>query len=139
MKHRNFYAVGYRRLKFDAFVREILARDLLLVDCRHYPYTGNDWNFHNLTHELDTNYLHVPEFGNKHFREGVLSVNDLEKGIAIVEKQERAVVLMCACPTLAWCHRSLIVAALEARDWRLDEFETAPVEGERTAIQPNLF
>jgi hypothetical protein len=138
MERRKFYTAGYRRLKFDIFVKMILSRNLTVIDCRHYPFTGNDWNYYNLTHELGTNYLHVKELGNKQFREGVLSVNDLESGIAVLEKLGRPFVLLCACPVLKRCHRSLIVTALESRGWILEDFAISPVQ-EKKAVQLKLF
>jgi hypothetical protein len=138
MEPRKFYTAGYRRLKLDIFVRDILARDFIAVDCRHYPFTNNDFNYHRLTEELGSNYRHVPELGNKHFREGRLSVNDLETGMTILAKLKKHFVLLCACPILSRCHRSLIVTALEANGWMLDDFTASPVE-ENKSVQLNLF
>jgi Protein of unknown function, DUF488 len=119
----NLYTLGYAAPS-AAFILETLLSEpgTLLVDVR--LHTGShrypEWRAKALVRRYGERYLHVPAFGNVHYRtpEQPLQLADPEEGVgwAIpLLHQGWNLVLLCVCKNYEQCHRKVVFDLLTQR------------------------
>ena len=75
---------------------------------------------------LDWKYLHVPNLGNRTFKEEKITIQNLQLGIETILNLDKNAVLMCGCEKIENCHRLVIAGELmkqgieteEISDWK---------------------
>ena len=74
------------------------ALDAILNDVRFSPTSRRlEWRREYLQDLLKENYRHIPQLGNRTFRENKITIHHPELGIKIITALNRHVVLMCGC------------------------------------------
>lgn len=126
------YTMGYTGMKMEAIREFVMANDLIVIDTRFSPFSRAPmWTKRGFQEGLGVHYVHLKQFGNRNYREAGMEnvqINDMEGGIAVLESimddldSPSGIVLMCACPEHAGCHRTLVAKAV-ARHFRVDEEE----------------
>jgi uncharacterized protein (DUF488 family) len=124
---RKIYTTGYGG-KHIADLKPMLdALDAVLADIRFVPHSEIlHWRKTYLKVLLDWKYLHIPNLGNRTFKEEKITIQNLQLGIETVLHLERNAVLMCGCEKLENCHRLTIAGELmkqgieteELTDWK---------------------
>lgn len=102
------------------------AFDAMLIDVRFAPYSQvMHWRKVYLKVLLGERYRHVPNLGNRTFKENKITIQNLKLGIETVLHLRKNCVLMCACDELKNCHRRFIaeelsktgIQTVELNDW----------------------
>ena len=116
------YALGYRGWK-PAAIQQISAElGAIVVDVRFSPSSrAPQWRQGYLQKLLGDRYVHAPELGNRNYRGSTIEIADLPAGLARIEALGQPVILMCACPDPAICHRTVIAEALRQRGHQVKE------------------
>ena len=103
------------------------ALDAVLVDIRFVPHSEIlHWRKVYLKVLLDWKYLHVPNLGNRTFKEDKITIQNLKLGVETILSLDKNVVLMCGCEKPENCHRLIIAGELmkhgieteEISDWK---------------------
>ncbi len=124
---QNIYTTGYGGKNIADLKPMLDALDAVLVDVRFVPHSEIlHWRKTYLKVLLDWKYLHVPNLGNRTFKEDRITIQNLKLGIETVLNLERNAVLMCGCEKLENCHRLMIAGELmkqgieteEISDWK---------------------
>jgi hypothetical protein len=119
----NLYTLGYAAPS-AAFILETLMSELetQLVDVRMHPGSHRypKWREDALQRCYGERYVHVPAFGNVHYRTPgqPIQLADPEAGVrwAIpLLQQGRNLVLLCVCKDYEQCHRKLVFDLLTLR------------------------
>ena len=82
---------------------------------------------------LREKYHHLPQFGNRAFRERGVSIQNLDLGIKILLSFNSNAVLMCGCADLKTCHRHTIAQELRRKGYEAEELKSWK------AAETNLF
>jgi uncharacterized protein (DUF488 family) len=128
------YMTGYTGKTVAELPALLEALDAVLADIRFAPHSRHlEWRKNYLTLLLKHNYHHVPQLGNRKYKEGGVQIHNLELGIRLIESWDKNVVLMCACAELEKCHRNVVKTALEKRGHQITEIT------DWNAAQPSLF
>lgn len=103
--------------------------DAILVDVRFSP-TGEImfWRQIYLKTLLREKYHHVPQLGNRSFREGKAQIQNLELGIKILVSFNANAVLICGCADLKECHRNIVAQELRRRGFEAEELKSWKTE-----------
>jgi uncharacterized protein (DUF488 family) len=120
-----FYTTGYAGKEINELKPMLHALDSVLVDVRFSP-TGETmrWRQIYLKTLLREKYFHLPQLGNRAFRESsCVQIQNLELGIKILISFNANAVLMCECADLKTCHRFVIAEELRRRDFDAEEIE----------------
>lgn len=72
---------------------------------------------------LREKYHHVPQLGNRAFREGKAQIQNLDLGIKILVSFNVNAVLMCECADPKECHRLVIAEELRRKGFEAEEME----------------
>jgi uncharacterized protein (DUF488 family) len=129
-----FYTTGYTD-KNVADLPDLLENlDAVLVDIRFSPNSRQIvWTKDYLSLLLKRNYQHVPQLGNRAFKEGKIQIQNLELGIRLITSLEYNAVLLCACKKLNECHRFVVMTELLKRGFKVEELESWKINS------PTLF
>ena len=100
------------------------ALDAILVDVRFSPTSElMRWRQIYLKTLLREKYHHLPQLGNRAFREGRISIQNLNLGIKILFSFNANAVLTCGCADLKTCHRHIIAEEIRRRNFEGEEIE----------------
>lgn len=129
-----FYTTGYAGRSVAELPALLDALDAVLADIRFAPHSRHlEWRKNYLTLLLKHRYRHVPQLGNRKYKEGSIQIHNLELGVRLIESWDENVVLMCACAELENCHRRVVKIELERRGHTVEELY------EWRASKPPLF
>ena len=99
--------------------------DAMLVDVRFSPTSEiMRWREVYLKTLLREKYHHVAQLGNRAFREGRVTVHNLELGIKVLISFSMNAVLLCECAELNSCHRLIIAKELRNKGFEAEELES---------------
>jgi uncharacterized protein (DUF488 family) len=84
---------------------------------------------------LGEKYRHIPNLGNRTYKEDKISIQNLKLGIETILHLPSNVVLMCSCEKTENCHRRIIAEELrqteieskEIANWKTSDFFTQKV------------
>ncbi len=128
------YTTGYTGKNVAGLPELLDSLDAVLADIRFAPHSRHlEWRKNYLTILLKHHYHHVPQLGNRKYKEGGIQIHNLELGIRLIESWDKNVVLMCACAELENCHRNVVKIALEKRGHQITEIT------DWNTSQPSLF
>ena len=128
MAHERIYTTGYAGKDVGDLKPMLQALDAILVDIRFAPYSQvTYWRKVYLKALLGKHYLHVPNLGNRTYKENKITIQNLELGLETILNISSNLVLMCACRELEGCHRKEIanelskraIPTVEISDWKL--------------------
>ena len=98
------------------------ALDAVLVDIRFVPDSQVlHWRQIYLKVLLGSKYLHIPNLGNRTYKEDKITIQNLGLGLETVFSLNKNAVLMCACEKMENCHRRVISAELKKRSIETEE------------------
>lgn len=116
------YTTGYTGKQVGDLPALLDSLDAVLADVRFAPHSRHlEWRKNYLTLLLRHRYRHVPQLGNRKYKEGGIQIHNLELGIRLIESWDENVVLMCACAELENCHRRVVKTELEKRGYEVKE------------------
>jgi hypothetical protein len=111
------YTIGYSLWDWEALTDQLKQHRAILGDIRHQPRSHNaTWRKETLQGQLKGRYIHLPEFGNQHYKDGVIALVNPDQGIAKLKHllAISPVILMCACGNHRSCHRLEVAQRVEA-------------------------
>lgn len=107
------YNAGWTVLHLLQFATD---QDALVVDIRLNPTSNRpEWKKSALASLIGWRYMHLPSLGNKNYANGgPITLAHPAEGVATLrqELRRRPLILLCACPDAAMCHRSRVTALL---------------------------
>lgn len=107
------FTTGYTGKNINDLKPMIEALDAMLIDVRFAAFSQVfHWRKVYLKVLLGENYRHVPNLGNRTFKEDKVTIQNLKLGLETVLHLDRNCVLMCACENVENCHRRMIVEEL---------------------------
>lgn len=110
---QNVYTTGYTGKDINDLKPLLERLDAILIDIRFAPFSRIlHWRKVYLKALLGARYRHIPNLGNRTFREGKITIQNMALGLETVLNLKSDAVLMCACKTQGDCHRRLIIAEL---------------------------
>lgn len=119
-----FYTTGYSGKDVNDLKPMLESRDAMLIDIRFAPYSRvMHWRKVYLKTLLGDRYRHLPNLGNRTYKEDKITIQNLELGLETLLSIGRDAVLMCACEIIEKCHRSVIVRELLRREIESRELE----------------
>ncbi len=119
-----FYTTGYAGKDINDLKPMLAALDVVLVDVRFFPTSEiMFWRQVYLKILLREKYHHVPQLGNRAFRNGRNQIQNLDLGIKVLVSFNANAVLMCECATSKECHRSVIAEELRRKGFDAEELE----------------
>ena len=119
-----FYTTGYAGKDINDLKPMLDALDTLLIDVRFSPTSElMRWRQIYLKALLREKYHHVPQLGNRAFREGKAQIQNLDLGIKILVSFNSNAVLMCCCEDVKECHRLVIAEELRRKGFEAEEIE----------------
>lgn len=121
-QNKKIYTTGYTGREIE-YLKPLLEKlEAMLIDIRFAPYSRvMHWRKVYLKTLLGKRYRHVPNLGNRTFREKKITIQNLDLGLQTVLSLPQNVVLMCACPDMENCHRRLIAGELSERGFKVFE------------------
>lgn len=128
------YTTGYTE-KDVADLPDLLENlDAILVDIRFSPHSRHlIWTKNYLSLLLKKRYRHIPQLGNRTYKEGKIQIQNLELGIRLLSDLDHNAVLLCACKNLNECHRFVVMNELLKRNFTVEEIKSWKVN------YPTLF
>lgn len=124
---QKIYTTGYGGKNIADLKPMLDALDAVLADVRFAPHSEIlHWRKVYLKVLLDWKYLHIPNLGNRTFKEDRITIQNLKLGVETILNLDKPVVLMCGCERLENCHRLIIAGELmkqgieteEISDWK---------------------
>ena len=129
-----FYTTSYTDKKVADLPNLLENLDAVLVDIRFSTNSRQIvWTKNYLSLLLKRRYQHVPQLGNRAFREGKIQIQNLELGIRLITSLDYNAVLLCACKNLRECHRFVVTNELQKRGLEVAELESWQINS------PTLF
>lgn len=129
-----FYTTGFSGRDINDLKPMLDALDAVLVDVRFSPTSEiMRWRQVYLKTLLREKYHHLPQLGNRAFREGGVSIQNLDLGIKVLISFNSNAVLMCGCADLKTCHRHTIAQELRRKGYEAEELKSWK------AAETNLF
>jgi uncharacterized protein (DUF488 family) len=129
----NIYTAGYYGRDIEAFKEKVNRLGAMVVDIRLVPQSRftPEWRKKNLEAVFGENYIHVPQLGNKGFKEKRIEIADMDAGIRILEDLYmkstlvgvRPLILLCACKFYERCHRKTVADELRLYAYESKELE----------------
>ncbi len=120
-----FYTTGYTDKNVKDLPNLLENLDAVLVDIRFSPNSRQIvWTKNYLSLLLKKRYSHIPQLGNRAFKEGKIQIQNLELGIRLITSLEYNAVLLCACKKLNECHRFVVRTELQKRGFEVEELES---------------
>ena len=100
-----FYTTGYVCKDINNLKPLLAALDAVLIDVRFSPTSDVMlWRQIYLKALLREKYHHIPQLGNRVFREGKAQIQNLDLGLKILISFNANAVLMCKCGEANECH-----------------------------------
>jgi uncharacterized protein (DUF488 family) len=130
---QEIFTTGYTGKDINDLKPMLESLDAILVDIRFVPYSQIfRWRQMYLKALLNRKYLHIPNLGNRTYKENKITIQNLKLGMETVLHLEVNVVLMCACENLEDCHRRVIaeefhkrnIETIEIGSWKMRDFST---------------
>ena len=122
MAPERIFTTGYAGKDVGDLKPMIETFDAILIDIRFAPYSQvTYWRKVYLKTLLGSRYLHVPNLGNRTYKEDKITIQNLELGLETILNLRKNLVLMCACSEFRECHRAVIAEELAARDLETEE------------------
>jgi uncharacterized protein (DUF488 family) len=119
-----FYTTGYAGKDINDLKPMLDALNAVLVDVRFSPTSEiMRWRQIYLKALLREKYHHLPQLGNRAFREGKAQIQNLDLGIKILVSFNSNAVLMCGCEDVKQCHRLIIAEELRRKGYEAEEIE----------------
>jgi hypothetical protein len=119
------YTTGYAEKNIDRLPALLEHLDAVLIDIRFSPYSKDlVWTKNYLSLLLKRRYRHIPQLGNRAFRDGKIQIQNLELGIRLLSDLEGDAVLLCACGNLSECHRLVVSVELGKRGVEVRELDS---------------
>ncbi len=127
MENQRIFTTGYTGKDINDLKPMLEALDAMLIDVRFVPYSQVfHWRKIYLKSLLGEKYRHIPNLGNRTYKENKITIQNLELGIKTILNLPTNLILMCACPKLPTCHRRVIFDELfnrgvnpqEISDWK---------------------
>ena len=119
------FTTGYTGKDINDLRPMLDALDAVLVDVRFSPYSKvMHWRQTYLKALLGEKYRHIPNLGNRTFKENKITIQNLQLGLETLLNLKTNMVLMCVCKELEHCHRRLIITELEKREIETEEIAT---------------
>lgn len=115
------YTIGYNNFSFFEFRDKIKSLDAIIIDIRYSPNSYSSFfNSKYLGDIFGNSYIHVPELGNKNYKnpEKEFDIVDIEAGIKKIEEYTGLgfnCVLLCACYDFDKCHRKLVADKIKEK------------------------
>ena len=135
---QKIFTTGYTGKDINDLKPMSQALDAILVDVRFAPFSQVlHWRQMYLKILLGKKYLHIPNLGNRTYKEEKITIQNLKLGVETVLNLEANVVLMCACEKPENCHRRVIIEEFRKRNIETIELETWKTRD--SAIQIKLF
>jgi uncharacterized protein (DUF488 family) len=135
---KNIFTTGYTGKDVNDLKPLLKVLDAMLIDIRFAPYSQvMHWRKVYLKALLGEKYRHMPNLGNRTYKEEKISIQNLNLGIETVINLPFNLVLMCACENKEKCHRRLIVEELARREIETEEILTWKTID--PSVQSNLF
>ena len=132
------YTTGYTGKDINDLKPMLDALDAVLADIRFAPYSKVlHWQQVYLKILLKRKYLHIPNLGNRTYKEEKITIQNLKLGIETVLSLYTNVVLMCACEKPENCHRRIIIEELHKQNIETIELETWKTRD--SSVQIKLF
>jgi uncharacterized protein (DUF488 family) len=134
------YSTGYTGKDINELKPMLSALDAVLVDVRFSPNSQVlHWRQMYLKILLKHRYLHVPNLGNRTYKEDKITIQNLRLGVEILVKADENAVLFCACEKVQNCHRRYIIEALNKQNIEVKELKTWKVVDSGNLLWSNLF
>jgi hypothetical protein len=119
----NLSTLGYASQSASCILETLLSEPgTLLVDVHMHPgsHSYPEWRAKALERRYGERYVHVPAFGNVHYRtpEQPIQLADSAAGVSWaipLLHQGRNLVLLCVCKNEEQCHRKLVLDLLTQR------------------------
>lgn len=136
MTTNKIFTTGYTGKDINDLKPMLADLDAMLIDIRFAPYSQvMHWRKVYLKALLGEKYRHIPNLGNRTFKENKISIQNLKLGIETILHLPSNVVLMCACEKMENCHRRIIAEELrqteveskEIANWKTSDFFTQKV------------
>lgn len=125
MNNQRIFTTGYTGRDINDLKPMLEALDAMLIDIRFAPFSQVfHWRKVYLKSLLGEKYRHIPNLGNRTYKEDKISIQNLKLGIETILNLPFNVVLMCACEKTEKCHRRLIVEELANREIKTEEILT---------------
>ena len=135
---QKIFTTGYTGKDINDLKPMLQALDAILVDVRFAPFSQVlHWRQMYLKILLGKKYLHIPNLGNRTYKEEKITIQNLKLGLETVLNLEVNVVLMCACERVENCHRRVIIEEFGKRNIETIELETWKTRD--SAVQIKLF
>lgn len=135
---KKIFTTGYTAKDINDLRPMLDALDAVLVDIRFAPYSQVlHWRQMYLKVLLGSKYLHIPNLGNRTYKEDKITIQNLQLGLETVFSLNKNALLMCACETAEKCHRRVIIAELNKRGIESEEILTWKTRD--AATQTKLF
>ncbi len=132
------YTTGYTGKDVNDLKPMLEALDAMLIDIRFAPYSQvMHWRKVYLKALLGEKYRHIPNLGNRTYKENKITIQNLKLGIETILNLPTNIVLMCACEKTENCHRRVIIEELKNREVETEEILTWRTRDNST--QENLF
>jgi uncharacterized protein (DUF488 family) len=136
MTTNKIFTTGYTGKDINELKPMLADLDAMLIDIRFAPYSQvMHWRKVYLKALLGEKYRHIPNLGNRTYKENKISIQNLKLGIETILHLPSNVVLMCACEKMENCHRRIIAEELrqteveskEIVNWKTPDFFTQKV------------
>jgi uncharacterized protein (DUF488 family) len=135
---QKIFTTGYTGRDINDLKPMLEALDAVLADIRFAPYSQIlHWRQVYLKILLGKKYLHIPNLGNRTYREEKITIQNLTLGVETVLNLETDVVLMCACENAENCHRRVVIEEFRRRG--IETFEIETWKTRDAAVQSSLF
>jgi uncharacterized protein (DUF488 family) len=123
------YTTGFSGKDINDLKPMLDRLNAVLIDVRFSPTSEiMRWRQIYLKTLLREKYHHLPQLGNRAFREGRISIQNLDLGIKILLSFNANSVLMCECTDLMTCHRHVIAQELRHKGYEVEELENWSAE-----------
>lgn len=117
MTKREIFMTGYAGRDINDLKPMLAELDALLIDIRFAPHSEiMHWRKIYLKTLLGGKYRHIPNLGNRTFRENEITIQNLQLGLETILNLEGNLVLMCVCREPENCHRRIIERELNRRE-----------------------
>lgn len=132
---QKIFTTGYTAKDINDLRPLLDALDALLIDIRFAPYSQVlHWRQVYLKVLLGGKYLHIPNLGNRTYKEEKITIQNLGLGLETVFSLSKNALLMCACETVENCHRRVIIGELKKRG-----IETEEISNWKSVISNSFF
>lgn len=123
-KKIKFFTTGYAGKDINDLKSMLDRLDAVLVDVRFSPTSElMRWRQIYLKTLLREKYYHLPQLGNRGFRERAIQIQNLDLGIKVLVSFNANAVLMCECADGRDCHRLVIAKELRRKGFEAEEKE----------------